>query len=110
MKKIALELENEIVLKDLYEIYETPPLGCTPALMYAYVIRLENHGTPEKAFQLEIIATPKLGFNEVLVRVMSAGVNYNGLWAGLGEPASPTAFHGKDFHIAGSDASGIIWE
>ncbi|WP_264523086.1 MULTISPECIES: crotonyl-CoA carboxylase/reductase [unclassified Flavobacterium] len=110
MEKLLLELESDTILKDLYEMDECPPIGHTPALMHAYVIRPENHGAPDQAFQQEIIATPKLGFNEVLVKVMAAGVNYNGLWAGLGEPASPTAFHGKDFHIAGSDASGIIWE
>ena len=107
-KKEKIEIGVEI--KDLYAIDECPPLGHTPKLMHAYVIRPDNHGQPDKAFRKEIVATPKPGFNEVLVKVMAAGVNYNGLWAGLGEPASPTIFHGKDFHIAGSDASGIVWK
>ncbi|MEM9139856.1 MAG: crotonyl-CoA carboxylase/reductase, partial [Pseudomonadota bacterium] len=51
----------------------------------------------------------KLDSNEVLVLVMAAGVNYNGVWAGLGQPISPFDVHGADFHIAGSDASGIVW-
>jgi crotonyl-CoA carboxylase/reductase len=45
----------------------------------------------------------------VLVLVMAAGVNYNGVWAGLGEPISPFDVHKQPYHIAGSDASGIVW-
>jgi crotonyl-CoA carboxylase/reductase len=40
---------------------------------------------------------------------MAAGVNYNGVWAGLGVPISPFDVHKQPFHIAGSDASGIVW-
>jgi crotonyl-CoA carboxylase/reductase len=45
----------------------------------------------------------------VLVLVMAAGVNYNGVWAGLGQPISPFDGHKQPYHIAGSDASGIVW-
>jgi crotonyl-CoA carboxylase/reductase len=45
----------------------------------------------------------------VLVLVMAAGVNYNGVWAGLGQPISPFDGHGAPYHIAGSDAAGIVW-
>ena len=38
----------------------------------------------KKAFQVEIVDTPLPSGNEVLVLVMAAGVNYNGVWAGLG--------------------------
>ena len=40
---------------------------------------------------------------------MAAGVNYNGVWAGLGIPISPFDVHKAPYHIAGSDASGIVW-
>ncbi|KAG1647948.1 Crotonyl-CoA reductase [Nymphon striatum] len=39
----------------------------------------------------------------------AAGVNYNGVWASLGEPISPFDGHKQPFHIAGSDAAGIVW-
>ena len=39
--------------------------------------------------QLEVVDTPAMDSNEVLVLVMAAGVNYNGVWAGLGTPISP---------------------
>src|SRR6185369_12426199 len=41
---------------------------------------------------------------------MAAGVNYNGIWAGLGKPVSILDVTKKDFHIAGSDASGVVWK
>ena len=95
--------------KPLYAIGEMPPLGHVPDQMYAWTIRRERHGEPEKAFEVEIVACPKPDSHEVLVMVMAAGVNYNGVWAGLGVPISPFDVHGADFHIAGSDASGIVW-
>ena len=95
--------------KDLYEIGEIPPLGHVPAQMYAWTIRRERHGEPDKSFAVEVVDTPKLDSHEVLVFVMAAGVNYNGVWAGLGVPLSPFDVHKAPFHIAGSDASGIVW-
>ena len=95
--------------KALYEVGELPPVGHVPDQMYAWTIRRERHGEPEEAFQVEVVDTPKPDSNEVLVMVMAAGVNYNGVWAGLGVPISPFDVHGADFHIAGSDASGIVW-
>ena len=96
--------------KDLYEVGEIPPLGHTPKQMYAWAIRRERHGPPEQAMQLEVVDVPELDSHEVLVLVMAAGVNYNGVWAGLGEPISPFDVHKAPFHIAGSDASGIVWK
>ena len=95
--------------KDLYEIGELPPLGHVPKQMYAWAIRRDRHGEPDTAMQVEVVDTPTLDSHEVLVLVMAAGVNYNGVWASRGEPISPFDGHGQSFHIAGSDASGIIW-
>ena len=95
--------------KDLYEIGEIPPLGHVPPKMYAWAIRRERHGEPDKSFALEVLETPKIDSHEVLIFVMGAGVNYNGVWAGLGLPISPFDVHKAPYHIAGSDASGIVW-
>ena len=95
--------------KDLYEVGEIPPLGYVPQQMYAWAIRRERHGEPESAMQVEVVETPALDSREVLVLVMAAGVNYNGIWAALGTPVSPFDIHKAPFHIAGSDASGIVW-
>ncbi|MEL6573090.1 MAG: crotonyl-CoA carboxylase/reductase [Pseudomonadota bacterium] len=95
--------------KDLYEVGEIPPLGHVPAQMHAWAIRKEREGEPEQAMQLEVVDVPKPDSNEVLVLVMAAGVNYNGIWAGLGVPISMFDVHKQPYHIAGSDASGIVW-
>lgn len=95
--------------KDLYEIGELPPLGHVPAQMYAWAIRREREGEPDSAMQVEVLNTPDIAPDEALVLVMAAGVNYNGVWAALGIPVSVFDVHKLDFHIAGSDASGIVW-
>ena len=97
------------ILKDLYEIGEIPPLGHVPKNMYAWAIRRDRQGPPEQAMQLEVVDTPSLDSQEVLVLVMAAGVNYNGVWAALGTPMSVFDVHKQPYHIAGSDASGIVY-
>jgi crotonyl-CoA carboxylase/reductase len=87
-----------------------PPLGHTPATMLAYVIRRERQGDLRRAFQVERVATPRPGPGEVIVLVMAAGINYNGIWAALGRPRSVFDAHKHPLHIAGSDASGVVWE
>ncbi len=96
--------------KDLYDIGEMPPLGHVPARMHAWTIRRERHGEPDKAMQIEVVDVPEIDSHEVLVLVMAAGVNYNGVWAALGTPISVFDVHKAPYHIAGSDASGIVWK
>ena len=96
-------------VKDLYELGEIPPLGHVPKEMYAWAIRQDRHGPPDEAMQVEVLPTWDIDSHEVLVLVMAAGVNYNGVWASLGTPLSPLDVHKNPYHIAGSDASGIVW-
>ncbi len=85
--------------------------GELPATMAAWVIREERLGEPLEAFQLEEIEVPEPGAFEVTVRVMAAGVNFNNVWAALGQPVSVFRYHpNEDHHIGGSDASGIVWK
>src|SRR5436309_1390751 len=86
-----------------------PALGEVPKEMDAWVIRKDRLGEPLKSFQREKMETPEPGPGEVLVLVMAAGVNYNGIWAGLGKPVRMLDVTTKDFHIAGRGASGIVW-
>lgn len=101
---------DNIPVKDLYEVGEIPPLGHVPSKMYAWAIRRDRHGPPETAMLKEVVDTPEIGQDEVLVLVMAGGVNYNGIWAALGKPITPFDVHKQPFHIAGSDASGVIWK
>jgi crotonyl-CoA carboxylase/reductase len=87
--------------------------GTLPKTMAAWVIREERFGEPRDAFQIEEIEVPEPGAFEVIVRVMAAGVNYNNVWAALGEPVSVMRYGDHPewgHHIGGSDASGIVWK
>jgi crotonyl-CoA carboxylase/reductase len=91
---------------------ETEP-GELPPTMAAWVIREERQGEPVDAFQLEEIEVPEPGAFEVIVRVMAAGVNFNNVWAALGEPIGVWRYGDHPqwgHHIGGSDASGIVWK
>jgi crotonyl-CoA carboxylase/reductase len=84
--------------------------GELPKTMAAWVIREERQGEPIEAFQLEEIEVPEPGAFEVTVRVMAAGVNFNNVWAALGQPVSVFRSHAEEHHIGGSDASGVVWK
>jgi crotonyl-CoA carboxylase/reductase len=87
--------------------------GELPPTMAAWVIREERHGDPVDAFQLEEIEVPEPGAFEVIVRVMAAGVNYNNVWAAMGQPVSVFGYGDHPefgHHIGGSDASGVVWK
>jgi len=97
-------------VKDLYELGEIPArLPCAQDH-----VRLDRaQGAPRASgyrMQVEVVPTWEIGEDEVLVLVMAAGVNYNGVWAALGEPMSVLDVHKQPYHVAGSDASGIVWK
>jgi crotonyl-CoA carboxylase/reductase len=101
--------------KELYELGEIPPLGEVPKKMHTQLIRPSRFGEPKDAFQPEVLEVPAIGPREVLVYVMAAGVNYNNVWAALGIPvnvigARQKAGEKEDFHVGGSDASGVVWQ
>lgn len=91
-------------------LHEFGTPGALPETMRAWVIRENRFGEPLKSFQEEEVPVPQPGPDEVIVRVVCAGVNYNGVWAGLGKPISVLKGHGRDYHVAGSDCSGIVWK
>src|SRR4051794_13141394 len=91
---------------------DTEP-GTLPETMAAWVIRKEREGEPRDAFQIEEIEVPEPGAFEVIVRVMAAGVNYNNVWAALGQPVGVWRYGDHPeygHHIGGSDASGVVWK
>lgn len=82
--------------------------------MVASLIRRERFGPPRTAFQSEVVDVPPFGPNQVLVMVMAAGINFNNVWAALGYPVDVIGARNKrgepeEFHIGGSDASGVVW-
>ncbi len=92
-----------------------PPVGQVPDTMTALVVRQERFGSPSSAFVVEEdVPVPRIGPGEVLIAVMAAGVNYNNVWAARGYPVDVIALRQRagepeDFHIGGSDASGIVY-
>jgi crotonyl-CoA carboxylase/reductase len=93
------------------DLHTLPALGDTPKTMRAVVIRPDREGEPTQSMRVEEVPVPEVGPSEVLVLVMAAGVNYNGIWAARGLPVSVMKMHPDEaFHIAGSDASGIVWK
>src|SRR5215831_14839850 len=101
-------------MADLYDLGNKPPLGEVPARMHAYLVRQNRFGQPRDAWKREVIPTPPIGPDEVLIYVMASGINYNNVWAALGQPLDVIAERQKlgepeDFHAGGSDCSGIVW-
>ncbi|MCB9949122.1 MAG: crotonyl-CoA carboxylase/reductase [Rhodospirillaceae bacterium] len=106
---------TDTATKDLYDIGTAPPVGVVPAKMHAYLVREERFGEPKDGFQSEVVPVPTIADDEVLLYVMAAGVNYNNVWASLGIPVNVIKARNKqgepeDFHIGGSDASGIVYK
>jgi crotonyl-CoA carboxylase/reductase len=101
--------------KDIYDIGTVPPLGEVPAQMWAQTIRPDRFGEPRDAFKAERVDVPDVAPDEALVWVAAAGINFNNVWAARGFPVDVCRQHERygepsDFHIGGSDASGIVWK
>ncbi|MEV6694948.1 crotonyl-CoA carboxylase/reductase [Micromonospora sp. NPDC051196] len=99
----------------LFDVGDLPPLGTVPARMYASVLRPERYGPPATAFRTEVVDVPEVPPGFVLVAVMAAGINYNNVWAALGSPVDVVAMRARrgareDFHVGGSEGSGIVWK
>jgi crotonyl-CoA carboxylase/reductase len=82
--------------------------------MHAQLVRPERFGEPREAIRDEVIDVPEIGPDEALVMVMAAGVNFNNVWAARGVPVDVTRTQARwgeptDFHVVGSDASGIVY-
>lgn len=93
---------------------QLPPLGEVPKTMTAMVVRPERYGEPQDAFKIESVEVPALEPDQVLVAVMATGINYNNVFAARGVPLDVIAARQKagqpwDFHIGGSDASGVVY-
>lgn len=97
-----------------HPIGSLPPVGEVPERMLAQVVRQDRMGEPRDAFRIEEVDTPSIAADQVLVAVMAAGINYNNVWAARGIPIDIVAQRQRagsteDFHVGGSDASGIVY-
>ena len=100
----------------IYDVGTLPEPGTLPKQMHAWTIREERFGEPITSFKEEIVNVPRARHGEVVIANISAGVNYNGVWAALGKPKNVIAGNGsydddkEDFHICGSECAGIVYE
>ena len=99
---------------EICKLGERPPLGEVPEKMHAFAVRQDRFGEPKDAWKRELIPTPTIAPDDVLIYVMATGINYNNVWAALGQPVDVIADRQKrgepeEFHAGGSDCSGIVW-
>lgn len=76
---------------------------------------------PRESIHIESVPTPELAPGEALIAVMASSMNYNTVWSSIFEPVSAfghldryakansdAARHALDYHVIGSDASGVV--
>ncbi len=76
---------------------------------------------PSKSLHIGDVATPELAPDEAYVAVMASSINFNTVWTSIFEPLPTFGFldrlgtesqwgarHAQDFHVVGSDASGVV--
>jgi crotonyl-CoA reductase len=76
---------------------------------------------PRKSLHVGEVPTPELAPDEAYVAVMASSINFNTVWTSIFEPMSTFVFldrlgkesvwgarHARDFHVVGSDASGVV--
>jgi len=76
---------------------------------------------PRKSLHVGDVPTPEIAPDEVYLAVMASSINFNTVWTSIFEPLSTFGFldrlaresewatrHKQDFHVVGSDASGVV--
>lgn len=109
------------------ELVATP----LPDTTRAVVVRREDAGMfeglatkdkdPRRSLHVDEVPLPELAPDEVCLVVMASSINFNTVWTSIFEPLSTFGFldrlakesvwgarHGLDYHVLGSDASGVV--
>ncbi len=76
---------------------------------------------PRQALRVQDVALPELAPDEAVIAVMASSINFNTVWTSIFEPLPTFGFltrlgresywgkrHDQDFHVVGSDASGVV--
>ncbi len=76
---------------------------------------------PRKSLHVGELPLPELAPDEAVIAVMASSINFNTVWTSIFEPLPTFGFldrlgkesvwgarHAQDFHIVGSDASGVV--
>jgi crotonyl-CoA carboxylase/reductase len=70
---------------ELCNLSDRPLLTEIPQKMLAFMDRQDQFGKPKDAWQRKITYTPEIVPLDVLIYVMSAGINGNNVWSALGK-------------------------
>jgi crotonyl-CoA reductase len=76
---------------------------------------------PRKSLHVDDVAVPELAPDEAVIAVMASAINFNTVWTSIFEPLPTFLFlqrlgkesqwgarHDLDYHVVGSDASGVV--
>ena len=76
---------------------------------------------PRKSLHVGQVAVPELAPDEAYIAVMASAINFNTVWTSIFEPLPTFGFldrlgkesrwgrrHALDYHVVGSDASGVV--
>lgn len=109
---------------------ELASLGTPDSTRAAHVLRSEAEmwegveswdKDPRQSLHLGDLPLPEIAPDEAVIAVMASSINFNTVWTSIFEPVSTFGFldrlgkesiwgkrHAQDFHIVGSDASGVV--
>jgi crotonyl-CoA reductase len=110
---------DEIVALPIPESYRAAHVLRAEQEMWAGVPSEDKD--PRKSLHIGDVPTPELAPDEVYLAVMASSINFNTVWTSIFEPLPTFAFldrlarestwaarHKQDFHVVGSDASGVV--
>ncbi|MCX6523465.1 MAG: crotonyl-CoA carboxylase/reductase [Actinobacteria bacterium] len=109
---------------------ELASLGTPDSTRAAHVLRSEAEmwegveswdKDPRQSLHVGDLPLPEIAPDEAVIAVMASSINFNTVWTSIFEPVSTFGFldrlgkesiwgkrHQQDFHIVGSDASGVV--
>ena len=109
---------------------ELASLGTPDSTRAAHVLRSESEmwegveswdKDPRQSLHVGDLPLPEIAPDEAVIAVMASSINFNTVWTSIFEPMSTFGFldrlgkesiwgkrHQQDFHIVGSDASGVV--
>src|SRR5271169_4417250 len=110
---------DELAALELPDSYRAAHVRRDEVDMFAGVESVDKD--PRKSLHVSDVPVPELAPDEAYVAVMASSINFNTVWTSIFEPLPTFGFldrlgqegpwaarHARDYHVVGSDASGVI--
>ena len=110
---------DELAAMPLPESYRAAHVRRDEVDMFAGVDSADKD--PRKSLHVSDVPVPELAPDEAYVAVMASSINFNTVWTSIFEPLPTFGFldrlgkesawgarHALDYHVVGSDASGVV--